>query len=263
MAPRNRPEDDPDAEISENLDDGDEQVAPEDEGQDEGDERDETSADDERAEEDDQETRSGDEVRERRERREAPRETAVVRAQRLAREARAEADKNARELAEMRAEMQRMRQPPQETVEQEAARLSLMEPEQRAEYRLNKALENQNRQMQAVQFRMQDQADKSTFVTLCSDNPLYRSVREDVEAKLTELRRQGQNVDREALAKYLLGERILKRAPKAVQQQRDAGNKNIRRQQVRPGAGRSDQVSDDRDRRSNDARRRRLENVTF
>ena len=111
----------------------------------------------------------------------AQRETAVVRAQRLAREARAEADKNARELAELRAEVQRQRAP-SETPEQEAARLSLMDPDQRSEYRFNKAMENQNRQMAAMHARLADQSDKSTFAAACVSDPLLKTVAANVAA---------------------------------------------------------------------------------
>jgi len=263
MPPR-LPEDDD--EIPKIIDDEDEQGTSEDgdegegEGEGEGDGRDEGSPDDERTEEN--EERSGRRQEGNVERR-PQRETAVVRAQRLAREARAEADKNARELAELRAEIQRVRQPPAESAEQESARLALMDPEQRSEYRFNKALENQNRQNAALYFRLQDQADKTTFVSLCAENKLYRAVKDDVEVKLSELRAKGQNVDREALAKYLLGERILKRAPKVVEQQRKVGEDRIRRQEGRPGAARSDREPETANRRNEDARRRRLEDVVF
>lgn len=194
-------------------------------------------------------------------RRQPERETAVQRAQRLAREARAEADRNARELAELRAEMQRARQPAAETPEQEAARLALMDPEQRSEYRLNKALENQNRQFAQMQARLADQTDKSAFLAACAADPLLKSVAAEVETELANIRRQGQNVDREALANYLIGKRARTRAPAAVSKQRKAGERAIARQQTRPGAGRSDREPEDR--RSNDARRRRLEDVVF
>lgn len=190
----------------------------------------------------------------------AQRETAVVRAQRLAREARAEADKNARELASLREEMQRARQPV-ETPEQEAARLAIMDPEQRAEYRFNKAMENQNRQMAQMQARMADQSDKSAFLAACASDPLLKTVAADVETELANIRRQGQNVDREALANYLIGKRARSRAPKALAKQRQTGERNIARQQGRPGAGRSDREPENR--RSDDARRRRLEDVVF
>jgi hypothetical protein len=192
------------------------------------------------------------------------RETAVVRAQRLAREARAEADNNKRELAELRAEIQRQNQQrAQETPEQESARLALMEPEQRADYRLNKALDNQNRQMSIMQTRMADAADKSTFAALCTTNKFYAKVASRVETKLAEIRRLGQNVDREALAKYVIGEMVLERGPKAASEQRRAGERNVQRQTVRGGAGRGDAPSDRGDDRLVAARRRALEDVTF
>ena len=189
------------------------------------------------------------------------RETATARAQRLAREARAEADAARREAAEIRAEIQRLRQPQQETPEQEAARLSLMEPEQRVEYRFNKALENQNRQTARLQAQLADQSDKSAFQLAASADPLLKSVAADVEKELAKVRAMGQNVDREALANYLIGKRARERGGRAVVAQRNVGQRNIQRQTTRPAGGRSDRGPEDR--RSNDARRARLEDVVF
>lgn len=188
------------------------------------------------------------------------RETSVQRAQRLARESRAEADALRREMADLRAEVQRARAP-SETPEQESARLALMDPEQRAEYRFNKAMDNQNRQMAQMQARLADQADKSAFLAACASDPLLKTVAAEVETELANVRRQGQNVDREALANYLIGKRARSRAPAAVSKQRKAGERNIARQQGRPGAGRSDREPENR--RGDEARRRRLEDVVF
>ena len=191
------------------------------------------------------------------------RETPLAKANRLAREAREEANRVSRELAEFRAEQQRARQTPQETPEQRNARYALMEPEARSEARLNDVLDQQNRQMAAMQARFADQTDKATFSSLAASNPLYKAVASEVETKLADLRRQGQNVDREALAKYLIGERVLKRGPKAAQQQRKAGQTNIQRQQARPSGGRSDQLSATAEQRRQADRARKLEDVTF
>ena len=206
---------------------------------------------------------AGEDVAARAPERRAPqrdRESAAVRAQRLAQEARAEADAARREAAEARAELQRLRQPT-ETPEQEAARLALMDPDQRSEYRFNKAMENQNRQMAAMQSRLADQADKSAFSAACLSDPLLKTVAAEVETELANIRRQGQNVDREALANYLIGKRARSRAPAAVNKQKKAGERNIARQQGRPSAGRSDREPENR--KSDDARRRRLEDVVF
>ena len=253
---------DPNEEIEDDLlDEGDESAS--DEGQqdeaqggDEGEDGEEASGDDEG----DGKARL---LNNRDQRRLPARETAVSRSQRLAREARAEADKNARELAEVRAEIQRMRQPPAETPEQEQARLALMEPDQRVQYTLDKALRTQAQQFSRMQAQMSDQTDKSTFMALAAPDSLLKSVAQEVEQELARVRSMGQNVDREALANYLLGKRLRERSPKAAAAQRRAGERNIQRQQARPGAGRSDQGSDRGDERRNALRRSRLEDVIF
>lgn len=192
--------------------------------------------------------------------RRSQRESALAKSNRLAREARAEADRVSRENAEIRAEIQRMRQPAVETPEQEQAKLALMEPEQRVEYRFNKAMQRQEQQNAALQFQLRDSTDKSTFAALAVGNAFYRSVAKEVETKLAELRRQGQDVAREALAKYIIGERVLAKGPKAVERQRSEGERRIQQQRGRPNAARSDQTSDERRRLS---ARDRLADVVF
>ena len=245
-------------------DDGLEDDAPEDEGED-GEGEGSDDGHDGPAEETAQEG-AGKEGGERRvlgRQREQVRETPLSRANRLAREARAEADRNTRELADIRAELQRARQPPQESPEAEAARLALMEPAQQQEYKFNKAMEQQNRRFAAMQTQLADSTDKATFSSLCTTNPLYKRVAAQVETKLAEVRRLGQNVDREALAKYIIGEMVLQRGPKAAAQQRKVGSDNIRRQQTRPSNGRSDQQNATGDERRKASLRARLEDVTF
>ena len=146
-------------------------------------------------------------------------------------------------MAEVRAEVQRMRQAPQETPEQEAAKLALMEPEQRQEYRFNKAQQAMERRLAAIQYQTADAMDKGAFAAQAASNPVLKRLAPAVEKKMAELRAQGmQNIpDRSVLAKFLLGEQILERAPKAVERQRSEGERRIAQQRGRGGAGRSDQ----------------------
>lgn len=162
------------------------------------------------------------------------------------------------ELAQMRAAQQPRAQ--EETAEQEAARMAMMDSEQRSEYRLNKALQRTEAQNRAIQFQMIDQADKSNFATLAAGNQLYAKLSKKVEEKLVELRAKGQNVDRETLAKYLIGDLAVARGPKAISRAKAAGDRNLRRERGRPSAGRSDQSVD---RRTAKGKYAHLEDVVF
>ena len=250
---------------TESQDDGEVFNLPDDEQADEGADAEvlegEGSPDDERAEGGDEgEGRQAPEGGGRRRVLDEGRETATQRATRLAQEAREEANRAIREAADLRAQLNQRQQPPAETPEQKAARFALMDPEQRVEARFNEAQAANQAHLARMSAALADQTDKATFSSLAASNPLYKRVAGKVEEKLAELRRMGQNVDREALAKYVIGEEVLKRSATAIPKQRQAGQQNIRRQTARPGAGRSDETTEDRRRQT---LRSRLEDVTF
>ena len=220
----------------------------------------ESPPDDERAEGGEDEGRQAPEGGGRRRVLNDGRETALQKANRLAQEAREAADRTTRELADLRAQVNQRQQPVAETPEAKAARFALMDPEQRVEARFNEAQAASQAHLARMSAALADQTDKATFSTLAASNPLYKRVAPKVEEKLAELRRMGQNVDREALAKYVIGEEVLKRSASAIPKQRQAAQQNIRRQNARPGAGRSDETTDERRQQS---RRARLEDVVF
>lgn len=255
MAPRNPAVDD---------DDEDVQVEDEIEGQDEDTQEDDAGEGDDGAEAEGEgqegpDASEGDGRRRVLNTRREGRESPIKRLSRQAQESQARADRLEREVSELRAQRQREQQP-QESPEQEAARLALMDPDARSEYRLNKAVSMMQRENAATQFRLQDQTDKASFAAACAANPLYKRYAGKVETKLAEIRAKGQNVDRDALVKYLIGEDIATRGPKALKTQREAGERNVQRQKVRPGSGRSDQGRGERQAKNKYAH---LEDVTF
>ena len=160
----------------------------------------------------------------------------------LADELKAERERGAqrdRELAEIRAQSQRSQQRGESREEREA-RLALMDPEQRSEYRLNEALEQNRRDMAAMQFQMQDAADRSGFQARAATDKLYAKWGAKVEEELSKLRAQGQNVGREQLFKYLVGEAALAARGKAGKTARQEGQKRIQRQTTKPLNSRGD-----------------------
>ena len=181
--------------------------------------------------------------------------------QRLAnesKEAKAEAAELRRELQEFKAQQRQTAQ--QESPEQVAQRLALMTPEERLEYKLDQAERRNQQTMQSMQFQMQDSGDKSAFVALCASDPVAARSKDRVEAKLTELRSQGQNVNREALLTFLVGQDVRTRGGAAKNKQQKDGQRRTERQSVRPGNSRGDSQPNKRGEKTLEER---LENVTF
>lgn len=163
------------------------------------------------------------------------------------------ADRFERELSEIRARTQA------ETESQKAERLALMTPEERSEYRVNEALNSHRREIAAVTFRMEDQADKAAFQAKAAVDPLWGKWADQVEAKRVEFLRQGTVVPRAELLKWLVGESVLSGRGPETARQAARGKENIRRQQVSAATGRTD-VSTSR-RRSADTPAKRLEGM--
>lgn len=91
-----------------------------------------------------------------------------------------------------------------------------------------------------------DRGDKQDFRALCAENPAVAAIAADVEKQLVISRSQGLNPTREALAKYMLGERLLSRAKGAKTRQEKRAGVERQRQQARPGTSRSDVTSSGR-----------------
>lgn len=188
------------------------------------------------------------------------------RAQELQRER--DDERRLREAAERRAEEaeRRANDRRQETEQQERDRVALMTvEEQNAHYR-KQDQDATNRRLQQMEFRQVDRDDKADFRQACRDDPLMAKVATEVETRLTEMRSKGQNVEREALANYLIGQMVRKERGKAKTTQRRRGEESVRRETTRPVRTRSS-AAPDRQRRGNEdtaeGRRKRLEGVTI
>ena len=175
-----------------------------------------------------------------------------------AKEAREEAATARRELQEFKASQRQAVQ--QETPEQEAQRLALMTPEERLEFKLDKSERRNQQNMQAMAFQMQDGTDKSAFTALCTSDQTAARYRDRVEAKLAEIRSQGQNVNREALLDFLVGQDVRKKGGAARDRQAKDGERRIQRQKVAPGNNRGDSAPAKRGEKTLEER---LSDVTF
>lgn len=192
---------------------------------------------------------------------EKPRSRAAERISRLsneAREAKEEASRVRRELEEFKAAQRQTAQ--QESPEQAAQRLALMTPEERLEYKLDQAERRNQQTMQAMSFQMQDTSDKAAFSSLCATDAIASRYADRVETKLREIRAAGQNVNREALLDFMVGQDIRSKGGAARAKQQKEGNRRIERQGVKPTNSRGDNSPNKRGEKSLEER---LENVTF
>lgn len=178
---------------------------------------------------------------------------AVQEAKRAAKEAKAEAEATRRELEQLRQQRQQAQTAEQQAIE--AERVRLMAPDERYDYLLNKQKQEFDGRFGALQFQMQDNADRVSFDNLCARDPALAAVRDDVEAQLADFRRQGQaGPTRENLANWFIGKRARERAAKGgAAKQRGKGAARVAAAQAKPAGGRSD-VRTGSERRGGDER---------
>ena len=132
-----------------------------------------------------------------------------------------------RQLDELRRNPpQNQQQPIQETPAQRAERFALMSPAEQAQAVVDEALGRHAAQTNAVMRQLSDNSDKMSFEAVAAVNPLARKLQPDVERRLADLRSRNQDLPRQVVLTYLLGERLLAQQGKgkkpAAQQRREA-----------------------------------------
>lgn len=171
------------------------------------------------------------------------------------------AETAARELTERIARLERPAQaaPQGPTAEQ----IALMTPDELITYRLGESDKRFQQTLGQIQWTTYETSDKAAFNALKATDPLAAKYADEVEKRLQEMRANGQNVDRDRLFTFIVGEKA--RAGRSVAKQRQAaqGQRNIQRQTVRPGAARSDTAGNRGKLSEQEARDKRLENMTF
>jgi hypothetical protein len=148
-----------------------------------------------------------------------------------------------------------------ETPETRAQRLALLTPEERIQETLREDREQHRREMQSVQFVVQEGSDKAAFEAKATVDPLYEKWKPKVEAELSSLRAKGQNVEREKLMFYLIGANAVEARKQQAGRQRADARGRVTRQQTRPSNSGSDTTGTRRDR--NTSLERRLENQSI
>lgn len=179
-----------------------------------------------------------------------------------AREAREHSSRIEKELNEFKAEQSR-RAAVVEKKEPTDEEMALWSTQQIIDYKLQKATSGFQQNLQQLQWNTQEANDKAAFERLQLSDPRAKKYAAEVETRLASIRKQGQNVDREALLKFVIGEKVFQGGGKAAAKQKKQGEEQIRRQRTNPPAGQSDVRGGRTEQNEAEARRKRLENITF
>lgn len=178
----------------------------------------------------------------------------------------AERDRERQERERLQRELEDARRGPAISPEQMQAererRLAAMTPEARADFLLREQNQQLNQRLNQVEFNAWDSADLTRFEAMCASNPAASRLKDEVETALKEYRRQGQNVSRETVLKFLIGEKALARQPKAKTRGQRTEAEGRNREGARPANGRGDATRDgNRSTGTKQALRKRLEGV--
>lgn len=144
-----------------------------------------------------------------------------------------------------------------------AEQLALMTPDELINYRLGESDKRFQQTLSQIQWNTYEASDKAAFNSLRATDPLAAKYADEVETRLAAMRQQGQNVDRERLLTFIIGEKARAGRSAAKQRQTAQGQQRIARQTVRPGAARSDTAGNRGKISEQEAREKRLENMTF
>ena len=164
---------------------------------------------------------------------------AVQEAKRAAKEAKAEVEALRRERDEALRQRQGQQTAEQQRLEQE--RIALMAPEEKTEYLLGRQRQEFAGAINQLRFEQADNADRTAFEAMCARNPAFDAVRDEVNAEIEKMRRNGGNAPRETVAIYLIGKRALDRSSKGGKAKQAAkGASRVQSQRVAAPGGRSD-----------------------
>jgi hypothetical protein len=176
-------------------------------------------------------------------------------AERRAQEADRRAEDNERRVRDFEA---RQRPAQQVDPQEEARLLEAMTPDQRADYKVNKALERFQQASAVQNFQTMDRIDTQAFQQECAANPLARKYAAEVDRELTKIRSEGGNVPRQAVLFYVLGRALVDKQRSTADKRASGAQDRIRRQTTRPTNSRGDVGGN---RRGAASLEQRLENV--
>ena len=165
-------------------------------------------------------------------------ENRVAAATRTAAEAKRRVEDLERELATERQSKNQVSQ--QEHQRRRDEHLATLTGDQRTEFLLNEMRFQQKQETDRIRFESYDAQDKAAFAAIAAKSPAIRGLEAEVEERLALLRKDGGNIAREAVAKFLLGEKAMAKATRAnnVGSKRAAAGRE--RSVTRPTSGRGD-----------------------
>jgi hypothetical protein len=125
------------------------------------------------------------------------------------------ADRLEAELAEARRRPTTPTETPQQYQARRTAHLATLTEAGRLEFLQQESEQRVTSRLAQIEFNSYDANDKASFQGLCARNPVVAAMEDEVEKTLKEYRANGQNATREAVVKYLLGEKALAKAGRA------------------------------------------------
>jgi hypothetical protein len=126
-----------------------------------------------------------------------------------------------------------------EEARREQEQIALMSPDQIGRYFYEKGQREQRQLLLQMQIQTGDTLDRQGFERFCERHPTANRFAAQVEHVLIAERQQGRNPTRETIARYLLGDELLKRATKETPRQRQRGQHLIEQERTKPTNSRS------------------------
>lgn len=172
----------------------------------------------------------------------------------------AEAKREAAELRERIAQMEaRSNEQPRETAVQREQRLANLEPWERTEALWQEDSAAMRQQLARIEWESKETADKAAYESLCTRASVAAKLKDEVETRLTEMRKAGTTAPRETVLRWVIGDRALANGNKAAGKARNTAAGNRDRQATRPSNGRGDVAPEGRRGTTDQARQKRLD----
>lgn len=145
------------------------------------------------------------------------------------------ADKLEAEMAEIRNRLSQPRVDPEQARRIREEKLALLEPQERESFLLKEQIQELKQSQAATQLHVIDATDKAAYDAKATLNPIYAKHKDAVESALAEMRNRGQNVSREELLKWVIGNAALNAKPtKASQIRKQAAQQRVQSVKTKP-----------------------------
>lgn len=100
--------------------------------------------------------------------------------------------------------------------QRQAEQLAAMDPDQRAQFLQDQRFQGLQREIQQSRWELQEATDKNAWQSRATTDAVAKKYAQRVEAKLLEMRQNGQTAPRETVYHLLLGQDMATKGPKAV-----------------------------------------------